>query len=86
MMDEEARVYEFNFERLNIRHFLTLNRLRGNLDDPQAVEDFVKLGGEFCDFDPLELPFSEFNNFISQLAQAIAIAFRQPPSEELDGG
>jgi hypothetical protein len=80
----EKRVYEFNLENLSIRHFLLLNRFSILSSDPQTIVDFMKLGAEFCDFDPLDLPFSEFENFTSQLGESLAIAFRKPDSDVMD--
>ena len=81
---DNKQVYEFNLERLSIRHFLFLNKFSQRSSDPQAMEDFIKMGAEFCDFDPLELPFSEFQNFTEQLSAALAIAFRLPDSSVED--
>ena len=81
---DNKRIYEFNLENLSIRHFLFLNKFRAKNNDPQAMEDFIKMGGEFCDFDPLELPFSEFQNFTEQFSVALAIAFRLPDSSTED--
>lgn len=75
------RIYEFNFENLTIRDFLLLNRYSNGQNSPEAIEAFVNLGARFCDLDPLDLPWSELNNFVTQLSEGLVIAFRLPDAD-----
>lgn len=78
MSAQDKRVYEFGFEKgFTIQDYITLeafNYYRNvNLPTPpQASHDFYKMAGKFCNVNPLELPYSEMINFITQFCQAIA--------------
>jgi hypothetical protein len=84
----EKQVYEFNLEHYKIRHFLLINRIAHSqtlsppLIPPELMEEMMRMGADFCDFDPMDLPFYEFENFITQLIAALGIAMRNPDDIE----
>lgn len=76
-MLEEKRLYEFCFDfGLTIRDSLTLASFQyyqsiGQPLSPNTVTDFYKMAAKFCNFDPLELPFTEMGNFTQQFSDAL---------------
>lgn len=78
-------MYEFDLSNLTIRDYLLLSRYSNSTNDPKALEEFINLGAKVCDFDPLDLPWSELDNFVTQLAEALVISFRKPDTDNAEG-